>query len=51
MESNQNTLNFENLSYNPFLNRNKILLKDNLDPDEHFYNDKMFKKLTQTIFP
>ena len=45
MESNQNTLNFKNLSYNPFLNRNKILLNDNLDPDEHFYNDEMFEKI------
>ena len=50
MESNQNTLNFENLSYNPFLNRNKILLNDNLDPDEHFYNDEMFEKINANYF-
>ena len=42
--------NFENKSFNPFLNSENILLNHNQDPDEHFLNKSDLKRLMLQYF-
>ena len=46
MMSYHQTQNFENLSFNPFLNQNSILMNNNVDPDENFLTKMPSKTLT-----
>ena len=44
------TEGFENRSFNPFLNQGKILLDNNSDPDENFFDENSFSKIDAQYF-
>ena len=37
-----NERNFDNLTFNPFANQGNILLNDNIDPDNNFFDENTF---------
>ena len=37
-----NERNFDNLTFNPFANQGNILLNDNIDPDNKFFDENTF---------
>ena len=41
----ETTEHFENKRFNPFLNQGKILLDNNSDPDENFFDENSFSKI------
>ena len=46
----ETTENFENKRFNPFLNQGKILLDNNSDPDENFFDETSFSKIDAQYF-
>ena len=46
----ETTENFENKRFNPFLNQGKILLDNNSDPDENFFDENSFSKIDAQYF-
>ena len=45
-----NENSFENLTFNPFSNQENILLNNNFDPDENFFDKNSFSKINAQYF-
>ena len=41
---------FENFTFNPFSNQEDILLNNNFDPDENFFNENTFLRLNAEYY-
>ena len=43
----QEANNFENLNFNPFSEKEYILINNNFDPDNNFVNENIFQNLSK----
>ena len=46
----QEANNFENLNFNPFLKQKNILINNDFDADNNFFNENTFQNLNANYF-